>query len=114
MVVLNLLNELIKRSLQTGIFPSSLKEALVKPLLKQTTLELIDKNYQPEWNLAFIGKMLEWAVTDQLMDYTHENNLMEPLQSAYRPQHSTKTASLKVKSDIHQAIDNQEVMCLVF
>ena len=38
---------------------------------------------------------------------------MEPLQSAYRPQHSTEAALLKVKSDIHQAIDNQEVMCLV-
>ena len=58
-VVLNLLTGLINRSLQTGTFPSNLKEALVKPLLKKTTLELIDQNYQPVSNLAFIGKMLE-------------------------------------------------------
>ena len=57
--------------------------------------------------------MLEWVITDQLMDYIHKHNLMEPLQSAYRPEHSTETALLKVKADIHQAIDNQEVMCLV-
>ena len=34
LVVFNLLTELVNRSLQTGTFPSILKEALVKPLLK--------------------------------------------------------------------------------
>ena len=38
---------------------------------------------------------------------------MEPLQSAYRPHHSTETALLKVKTDILKAMDNQEVACLV-
>ena len=57
--------------------------------------------------------MIEQAVIDQLMDDIHEHNLMEPLQSAYRPEHSTETTLLKVRADIHQANDNQEVMCLV-
>ena len=112
-VSLNLLTELVNRLLQTGTFPNNLKEALVKLLLKKTTLELIDKNYCPVSNLPFIGKMLEWVLTDSLLDHIHEHNLMKPLQSAYRSDHSTETALLKVKADIHQAIDNQEVMCLV-
>ena len=112
-VVLNLLTELFNRSLQTGTFPSNLKEALVKPLLKKTTPELIELNYQPVSNLAFIGKMLEWVVTDQFMDYICEHNLLELLKSAYRYEQSTETALLKVKTDINQAIDNQEIMCLV-
>ena len=41
------------------------------------------------------------------------NNLMEPMQSAYRVGHSTKTALIKVKADILNAIDNKEVVCLV-
>ena len=37
----------------------------------------------------------------------------EPLQSAYKRNHSTETALLKVKADILQATDNQRVVCLV-
>ena len=38
---------------------------------------------------------------------------MEPLQSAYRTNHSTETALLNVQTDILDAIDNKSVMCLV-
>ena len=37
----------------------------------------------------------------------------EPLQSAYKKNHSTETALLKVKADILQAMDNQRVVCLI-
>ena len=39
--------------------------------------------------------------------------MVEPLQSAYRSQHSTETALLKVKADILHAMDNQKVTCLI-
>ena len=50
---------------------------------------------------------------DQLMDHIHYSNLMEPLQSAYRPCYSMETALLKVRTDIPKAMDNQETTCLV-
>ena len=100
-VILNLFTEFVNRSLQTRTFPNNLREALVKPLLKKINLELIDKNYHPVSNLTFIGKTLEQVVTHQFLDHIHEHNLMEPLQSAYRPDHSTETALLQVKADIH-------------
>ena len=56
---------------------------------------------------------MERCVIDQLMEHIHANNLMEPLHLAYRSHHSTKTALLKVKTDILKAMDNQEVTCLV-
>ncbi len=40
-------------------------------------------------------------------------NLGEPLQSAYRVAHSTKTALLKVKNDIMTSIHNQKGVFLV-
>ena len=56
---------------------------------------------------------MERCFIDQLMDHIHTNNLMEPLQSAYRLCHSTETALLKVKADILRAMNNQEITCLV-
>ena len=111
-VILNLLTELVNRLLQTRTFPNNLKNAIVKLLLK-ITLKLIDKNCYPVSNLPFIGQTLELVVTDQLMHHIHEHNLMEPLQATCRPDHSTERTLLKVKADIHQAIDNREVICLV-
>ena len=103
----------MNESLQTSEFPDNLKKALVRPLLKKRSLEPILKNYRPVSNLPFIGKLMERCVIDQLMDHIHVNNLMEPLQSAYKSYHSTETALLKVNADILKAMDNQEVTCLV-
>ena len=64
-------------------------------------------------NLVFAGKFIERVVVDQLIDHIRNLRLMEPLQLAYRAFHSKETALLKVKSDIHQAMEKQEEMCLV-
>ena len=42
-----------------------------------------------------------------------KSSKMEPFQSVYDEEHSTETVLLKVKTDILNAIDNTEVMCLV-
>ena len=47
---------IVNESMQTGVFPQDLKEALVKPVLKMTILNLIDKNYRPVSNLGVYGQ----------------------------------------------------------
>ena len=111
--ILPLLRVIVNKSLQTGTFPDDLKVALVRPLLKKTNLDLVEKNYRPVSNLQYIGKLIEKAVNIQLNDNITTNNLMEPMQSAYRAGHSTETVLIKVKADILNAIDNREVVCLV-
>ena len=111
--IIHHLTKLVNESLQTGKFPDDLKQALVTPLLKKPSLDLILKNYRPISNLPFVEMLLERCVIDQLLEHIHTNNLMEPLQSVYRSHHSSDTALLKVKTDILKAMDNQEVTCLV-
>ena len=111
--VLPVLTALVNGSMQTGVFPEDLKQALVKPLLKKANLDLVDKNYHPISNFEFVGKIIERAVTDQLTHHITKYNLMDPMQSAYRMGHSTKMTLLRVKTNILRAVDSQEVTCLV-
>ena len=43
--ILDLIVSVINVSLTQGIFPDGFKEALVKPLLKKSNLELLKSNY---------------------------------------------------------------------
>ena len=77
--------------------------------LKKPGLELIFKNLRPVSNLPYLSKLIEHLVCEQIVTHTKETGNLEDLQSAYRANHSTETALLRVKTDIMQAIDDQEV-----
>lgn len=98
--------EIVNMSLSSGEFPSSLKSAIVRPLLKKAGLDLDNlKNYRPVSNLSFLSKLLEKVVVNRLIDHMSVNNLLDPMQSAYRKAHSTETALLRLKNDMSWAID---------
>ena len=96
----------INQSLHTGVFPSVFKEAIVKPLLKKTSLDPNSlKNYRPISNLSFLSKVTEKIVLSQLSAYLNANNLFPTIQSAY----STEIALLNMMSDILHALDYGDV-----
>ena len=49
----------------------------------------------------------------QLFSHMSTSDLLEPYQSAYKPNHGTETALLKVKNDILCALDNKKAVYLV-
>ena len=91
---------IINKSLQSGHFPESWKDALVLPLLKMLELDIIFKHFRHVSNLMFISKLTEKAVSIQINDHLVDNGLYPSAQSSYRKNHSTETAILKVKNDI--------------
>ena len=81
------ITSIINKSLIDGSVPACLKSALVTPLLKKATMDHNDlKNYRPVSNVAFLSKILEKIVLDQLRSHLETNQLSEILQSAYRAQ----------------------------
>ena len=104
---------IINTSFEHGYVCDSLKEAIIRLSLKFPKLDLVFPNFRPISNLAYLGKLAERLVCQQLMRYAELMDMFEPFQSAYRQGYSTETALLQFKTDILDAIDRKEVMCLV-
>ena len=96
----------LNTSLKTGNVPALFKYAIIRPHLKKSSLDTEElKNYRPFSNLHFMSKVLVKLVVRRLENCMCINNLYDPLQSAYRSQHSTETAIHKIHNDIIEGLD---------
>jgi len=113
-VIAPFLTHLFNRSLATGCVPDVFKQAFITPLLKKSDLDPADvRSYRPISNLSVLSKLLERLVSRQLLAHLERFRLLPRMQSAYRINHSTETAVLKVLSDILLAIDAGDLSALV-
>ena len=108
------ITKIMNLSLSSGIVPLSLKHAIVRPHLKKPHADSEDfTNYRPVSNLSFLSKILEKLVAKRLLSHMDNHNLHEVMQSAYKKNHSTETALVRVQNDILTHIDNKHGVILV-
>ena len=63
--------------------------------------------------VCFLSKLVERVVARQLTSHINNNKLDNPHQSAYKPGHSTETALLSIKNEVHLSLAHGEPTALV-
>ena len=99
-VLLPIITKMLNLSLVSGLFAVDWKCAVVLPLLKKPGLDLLYKNYRPVSNLHYVSKLTEKMVFEQIHSHMMTHSLYPEFQSAYRKNHSTETALVRVMNDI--------------
>ena len=113
-ILLPSLTKLVNLSLKNGIFPNPFKQAIVTPLLKKSTLSKEDlKSYRPVSGLSFLSKLVERIVAAQIRSHMDSHDLGNTFQSAYKVGHSTETALLCIKNEIHLSLSKGMPTALV-
>ena len=113
-ILLRSLTKLVNLSLKNGIFPNPFKQAIVTPLLKKSTLSKEDlKSYRPVSGLSFLSKLVEQIVAAQIRSHMDSHDLGNTFQSAYKVGHSTETALLCIKNEIHLSLSKGMPTALV-
>ena len=82
---------MIDKSIETGGFPSTCKNAKVSPIFKTGDKDDVN-NYRPISILPTISKVIEKWIEIKLMSYLDEYSLLHKNQSGFRKGHSTESA----------------------
>jgi potassium voltage-gated channel Eag-related subfamily H protein 8 len=108
------ITKLVNCSLISGDFPKNLKEAVVKPMIKNKSLGPVESNYRPISNLPYLSKILETVVLEQITKYCEENNLLPRNQSAYRKGFSCETMLLKLADSLLNNMESRSISSYLF
>ena len=112
--LLPIIKRVVNLSFNSTSMPSSMKNAVLSPLLKKPSLDFeIFSNFRPVSNVKFLSKVIEKVAAMRLTDYLSDNDLNESLQSAFKKHHSCETALLRVQNDILKSIDNKQCVVLL-
>ena len=89
--IYNIYTHIVNLSLSTGMFPSELKIAKIKPLFKAENKHLYT-NYRPISLLPTFSKIFEKIIYSRLINFFEANTILYSKQFSFRSSHSTELA----------------------
>ena len=96
---------IINQTINTGIFPDTLKIAKITPLHKSNDINCLN-NYRPISILPAVSKVFEKVMSNQLIKYFQNSKLFYSSQYGFRQGHSTELAILENVERITSNLEN--------
>ena len=88
---------MINASINSGVYPTMFKEALVIPVHKGGRKDKSEpSSYRPIAILPALSKVLETIIVEQLVEHLDQHGLLPQAQHGFRRGHSTVTALVKM------------------
>jgi hypothetical protein len=107
-----LLKPLINECIETGIFPDTLKRAIVIPIFKKGATNNLN-NYRPISLLPVMSKVFEKVINSQLSAVT-EAEFIDDNQFGFRKEHSTEDALIKFANMVQRELSQNKHVVSVF
>lgn len=111
--ILTPLLHIINKSLNTGIFPSHCKQAIIVPVFKKGSRSLLS-NYRPISMLPTISKLIEKSVKLKLDIFLELNNIISSRQFGFRRHWGTEDATLDLTSYIYDELNKNNKVLACF
>ena len=105
--ILKPLLHFFNRCLITGIFPSTLKVAIIKPIFKSGDTSQVN-NYRPISILPVMSKVLEKLIYCRLTNHLNQNNIIHENQFGFQKEKSTYMPILLLQDFITEAFEKGE------
>ena len=100
-------------SINTGVYPNSLKIAKVIPIFKSGSKTSVN-NYRPISILSTINKIFEKIIYSRLVNYIDKFKLLYKYQFGFRKNHSTEHALIELTDQIKLNIGENKLSCGIF
>ena len=107
------LEKIFNLSIQTGVYPNSLKVAKVIPIFKKGDPTSVN-NYRPISILSPINKIFEKILYSRLISFIDKNQLLYKYQYGFRKNHSTEHALIELVDQIKLNMDKKKMTCGIF
>ena len=107
------LTHICNLSIVNGVFPNEMKIAMVLPLFKSGSKDIVG-NYRPISVLPYFSKILEKMFFSRLIKFLNKHKLLYPFQFGFRENHSTTMALSLLIDKITKALDDGHLAVGVF
>ena len=104
---------LINLFAEQGYFPDNLKVGCITPIFKGGEKDKVN-NYRPVCSLSSLSKIIEKVITNRMINFLEDFDILSMTQFGYRKNMGTETALLNFIDNIQNQLNNYKYTISVF